>query len=281
MAVSPLRIGGVPEHFNYPWHWLPSQEIHWQDFPGGTGAMLEALHADDLDMAIVLTEGALRDVLMQPDNVLVGTYVSSPLTWGLHVQANAALTAEHDLSSKTFAISRYNSGSHLMAFVYAEQKGWTSQDLRFVVVGNFEGAKAALADGTADIFLWEKFTTQPTVDQGLWRRIDVCPTPWPCFLFVARRQVAEREQARILQLFSSLRAIHLNFPADQRRQYIAQRYGLSLGQVDAWFAETQWDIQPRLSRSSLQYVQDTLLRLDILTKPGELDATYPSFVECS
>ena len=50
-----LRIGGVPEHFNYPWYLtLKNKEytqqginLRWKDFPGGTGDMCKALRSGD------------------------------------------------------------------------------------------------------------------------------------------------------------------------------------------------------------------------------------------
>lgn len=52
-----IRIGGVPEHFNLPWH-LALEEglflkagvsVEWIDFPEGTGAMNKALRAKEID----------------------------------------------------------------------------------------------------------------------------------------------------------------------------------------------------------------------------------------
>ena len=48
-----LRIGGVPEHFNLPWHLALEArrfealgiEVTWRDYPGGSGAMAKALRA--------------------------------------------------------------------------------------------------------------------------------------------------------------------------------------------------------------------------------------------
>jgi len=60
-----IRIGGVPEHFNLPWR-LAIEEgafttlglnVEWIDFPGGTGAIMKALDAGEVDIATPLTEG--------------------------------------------------------------------------------------------------------------------------------------------------------------------------------------------------------------------------------
>ena len=58
-----------------------------------------------------------------------------------------------------------------MAFVQAENLGWDpKEDVQFTVVGNLDGARAALGKGEASAFMWEKFTTKPHVDSGEWRR---------------------------------------------------------------------------------------------------------------
>jgi ABC-type nitrate/sulfonate/bicarbonate transport system substrate-binding protein len=49
--MKTVRIGGVPEHFNYAWYiGLKSNsfkaqgiDLRWVDCPGGTGQMTEAL----------------------------------------------------------------------------------------------------------------------------------------------------------------------------------------------------------------------------------------------
>jgi len=64
-----LRIGSVPEHFNLPWRLaissgsLDTDELRtkWTDFPSGTGEMVRALNADEVDIAILLSEGSAYD----------------------------------------------------------------------------------------------------------------------------------------------------------------------------------------------------------------------------
>ena len=50
-----IRIGGVPEHFNLPWHDVIADARDyastWRDYPGGSGAMIDALASDELDVA--------------------------------------------------------------------------------------------------------------------------------------------------------------------------------------------------------------------------------------
>ena len=55
--------------------------------------------------------------------------------------------------------------------VDAQQRGWQPDRLKFEIVGDLEGARRALAKGSADVFMWEKFTTKHLVDHGEWRRV--------------------------------------------------------------------------------------------------------------
>ncbi|NJL13335.1 MAG: PhnD/SsuA/transferrin family substrate-binding protein [Microscillaceae bacterium] len=179
MAFSPQnwRVGGVPEHFNYPWRLAQenkltaSQEFDftWRDYPGGTGAMALDLAEEKLDLALMLTEGAVAAIAKGLPAKIIGVYVESPLTWGIHTHATAPYNSLDEVRQRTFAISRPNSGSHLMAFVLAQTQQWPLTSLDFEVVGNFEGARQALASGKAQLFMWEKYTTAPIVRTGEWK----------------------------------------------------------------------------------------------------------------
>merc|ERR1719343_799150 len=102
-----------------------------------------------------------------------------------------------DLKGKMFGVSRMLSGSHLMAHVFAHEKGWDlERDAPLNIVGTLQGAREAMAEGKIDAWLWEKFTTKHLVDSGEWDIIGEVPTPWPCFLFVAsEKAIAERGDA--------------------------------------------------------------------------------------
>ena len=93
-AKRPLRVGGVPEHFNTPWHTAAANgrfqreagvAVEWVEFPGGTGAMTKALRDESIDVAILLTEGIVADLHRGNPSKIVGTYVGTPLTGGVHV----------------------------------------------------------------------------------------------------------------------------------------------------------------------------------------------------
>ena len=195
-----LRVGGVPEYFTLPWHVArenrafadQSVNILWKDYPGGTGAMMQDLREEKLDVAVALTEGVVAEIVNRQSCQIVQYFVTSPLTWGIHVAAPTSFQRVDDLRNHPFAISRPGSGSHLMTYVLAQQHGWPTDRLRFREVGNLAGAREALAAETAAGFLWEKLTTQPWVDNGEFRRVGTIDTPWPCFVVAARPSVARR-----------------------------------------------------------------------------------------
>ncbi|HET7131014.1 MAG TPA: ABC transporter substrate-binding protein, partial [Gammaproteobacteria bacterium] len=188
--MTVLRIGGVPEHFNLPWHRALEAaasggvQAQWQDFPDGSGAMAEALSEQRLDAAMLLTEGAVAGIARGGNFKIVSLYTESPLLWGIHVPASSRFRAVADIAGARYAISRRGSGSHLMAFVHARERGWPL-DLELVLVRNLEGAVEAFATGTADVFFWEKFMTKPLVDDGRFRRVGDFTAPWHAFVVCA------------------------------------------------------------------------------------------------
>lgn len=279
-----LKIGGVPEHFNLPWYLtLRNKEyqaeginLRWQDFFGGTGQMCKALREKEIDMAVILTEGIVRDIVNGNRCKIVQIFVSSPLIWGIHVAANSSYHKIEDLKGTAAAISRYGSGSHLMAYVNAERLGWDAEtDLRFEVIKNLNGALENLPNGIGDYFMWEKFTTKPYVDKGIFRLVDQCPTPWPCFVIAVRDEVLENEAdavKKILQIINNTTLEFKQIPSIDHT--IANRYQQQLDDVREWLSLTEWS-QKNLVSNTLNKVQDNLLKLDLIkTKLPEENILY-------
>lgn len=244
-----LRIGGVPEHFNLPWKLAVADrafsssgvDVEFIEHPGGTGAMTAALRAGELDAALLLTEGAVLDILTGGDNRLVSVYVESPLVWGIHVSAAGQINDVADIAGRRFAISRYGSGSHLIAIVDAAERGFDSQSMSFVVVNTIDGARAALAAGSADVFLWERHMTQPLVDAGEFRRVGERVVPWPAFVVSARREYLSHNAAALrccLDIVANY-ATRLKHGADSA-ELISKTYAIDLADASAWLADVRW-----------------------------------------
>ena len=148
-TMKTVRIGGVPEHFNLAWYLTLKSgaykkegiNLRWKDYFGGTGEMCKALRSKDIDMAVILTEGITKDIIAGNPCKIVQVYIQSPLIWGIHVASNSNYHSVEDLKGNAAAISRYGSGSHLMAYVHAEQENWNlNTDLKFEVIKNLNGA---------------------------------------------------------------------------------------------------------------------------------------------
>lgn len=279
-------IGGVPEHFNTPWYQAVEggdftgrpYEVTWRDFPDGTGAMCEALREREIHVAVLLADGVVTDILYGNPARIVGTYVETPLQWGIHVHADSLLERPEELAGQRFAISRRGSGSHLMAFVEAHMRGWLDEHgMEFVTVGGLEGARAALASGEAEGFMWERLMTRSLVEHGEWRRLGVRPSPWPAFLIAAHPSVIEEHPRWLLEILATVqrRCFELKTDLDASQTYIGLRFDLDAGATREWLEETEWRCSPEVSSRQLREVVDTLKRVGVIARhanPEELVA---------
>ena len=76
----------------------------------------KALNDGSTDIAVLLTEGIVKDIATGGSSKIVGIYVQSPLCWGIHTGAQQEdITDVASLKGKVWAVSRMTSGSHLMA----------------------------------------------------------------------------------------------------------------------------------------------------------------------
>ena len=274
-----LRIGGVPEHFNLPWH-LAFQgrklaplgiDVSWRDYAGGSGAMAKALRDGELDAAVMLTEGAVAAVSAGVSLEIASLFTSSPLVWGIHVPAASRFWSIAELAEARYAISRRGSGSHLMAFVHARAQGWPVSGLRLLVVGSLEGAVAAFAAGTADVFFWEKFMTKPLVSAGKFRRLGEFTAPWPAFVVCVSGAVGAEERAALDRVL----AVVLDEARELRSrqgaaELVAARYGLTAADARDWLAATQWSAHAGVAPSDIAPACSALGALGVL--PRVVDA---------
>ncbi|GAB4186404.1 MAG: substrate-binding domain-containing protein [Wenzhouxiangellaceae bacterium] len=272
--LDTIRLGGVPEHFNAPWLQAIDEqalsaigiELQWRDCPGGTGEMMQLLNEGQLDLVLALSEGAVAAIANGAPARLLQWYVRSPLLWGIHVAASATESELTDLARSRYAISRPGSGSHLMAAVLAQQQGWPLPTPReLITVGNLPGAITALTQAEADVFLWERFTTQPLVDRGLLRRVGVCPTPWPAFSLVMRQSLPAVTEAACLRLAGWIVAAVQDFRQRENVvELIAERYALAPDQVEEWLGLTEWATDQSMESATLESLIDTLMELQLI-----------------
>ncbi|MGB5500275.1 MAG: substrate-binding domain-containing protein [Maribacter sp.] len=277
--MKKVKIIGVPEHFNLPWHLAIEEsafeergiDLQWTDIPEGTGRMCQMLENGETDLAIILTEGLVKSITEGNPTKIVQEYIASPLLWGIHVGAKSEYRSIPELKTTKAAISRFGSGSHLMAYVNAQNEGWNSGKLQFEVINNLDGAVEALTKGNADYFMWEHFTTKPLVDKGIFRRLGDCPTPWPCFVIAATAKFLKGNTSvlkHILEVINLYTTEFKQIPSIDRT--LANRYEQQLEDIQEWLSLTRWS-QSQIDSQTLEKVQDTLINLKLIDKKLDHD----------
>lgn len=274
--MKTIKIAGVPEHFNLPWHLCIENgefeahdiDLKWIDVPEGTGKLCQMLRNGETDIAVILTEGIIKDIVSGNPSKIVQVYVQSPLIWGIHVGAASNYKTLSDLKGTKAAISRIGSGSQLMAYVNAHNQGWKTENLQFEIVNTIDGAVEALTAGTADYFMWERFMTKPLVDKGIFRRIADCPTPWPCFVIAVRNEILETQPETIktiLEIINQTTEEFKDIPSIDKT--LSSRYNQKIEDIQEWLSLTEWS-QKTLDDKTLNNVQNQLLELSIIDKKG-------------
>ncbi len=235
-----MRIGGIPEPFNFAWKLAIERGllkgVTWSDWPGGSGAVCEAIHKADLDAGIVLTEAAVWYPNQNEAFTVVMPFTLSPLHWGIYAPSVAQ---PKDFFASKIAVSRLGSGSHLMVRVYAGQKGRDPKNMIFLPKGSFYAMYEAVMSGEADFFLWEKWYTRSFAGFGDLEEIDDFAAEWPSFVAVARQGfVAQLEAAVkvVMDLISSLQV------SGQLESVIIERFGFSSAAAKAWLGENRWNL---------------------------------------
>ena len=268
-----IRVGGVPEHFNLPWHLANENglfqdmdiELEWIVYDGGTGAMTKALRENDTDLCILLTEGIVADIINGNPSSIVSKYIETPLLWGIHTGAQNNLNAHEDIYQKKYAISRIGSGSHLMAKVDAFYNQVELNEDQFSIIKNLDGALASLSKLETDVFYWEKFTTKPYVDKGILKRIGEYPTPWPCFVIAATDAILNKNISLVKDTLSVIYQMNRDFMANPgAATMVSERYQQKEEDVVEWFGSTMWSTDNQIAESTIEKVIFTLQNAGVL-----------------
>ena len=275
-----VRVGGVPEHFNLAWHLAIEKgtfkknniNIEWIDVPGGTGAMCTALRNGDLDIAIALTEGIIKDITLGNPSKVMQFYVNSPLRWGIFVNAKSSTTKIEEMAGLKYAISRYGSGSHLMAYVNASNNNFEIAPEDFVLVKDLDGARKALAEDSAQLFLWEKFTTSPFVENGEFRMIGECNTPWPCFVIAASNSFIEAQEETLQLILKIINESCIELKNNPNApELIVQRYDITKKDAVNWFKELEYAYHSEMAEAELRLILWRLKKFGIIDAIPELN----------
>lgn len=275
-------MGGVPEHFNLPI--ILAKEygmfkdlnitLDWQYYPAGTGAMTKAIADNELDVAVVLTEGAVSAIINGLQAKIIKQYISSPLIWGIHTGNQSGLNNIGDCEGKKYAISRFGSGSHLMALIDAEIRGKQISKENFVLIENLNGALPSLDANLSEVFFWEKYTTKPYVENGQLRRIGEFVTPWSCFQIIASNSFINKhidilEKINHVINFSSKQFMKANNSIEE----VSQRFNIQLQDAYNWFYSTEWSTDQQVSEKMLENVMVSLKKINSIShevNPKEL-----------
>lgn len=280
MTLPVFKVGGVPEHFNLPWHLAIEEgrfrekgfDVEWVDCAGGTGQMTRELEQGSLDLAVLVTEGIVSKILNGAKERILQFFVETPLRWGIHVASDAPFEEVEDLRGKRFGITRYGSGSELMVRINAQRMGWSPDELQWVLIGDMEGARKALRNGNADAYLCEQFTTQFLVDQGEFKRLDVCEAPWPAFSIAVRDDLLQSHPKMLRKLLEGIDESNKAFmERHDATNLVADRYELELEAAEEWFHSTRWATSSNTDPKVLDEVQSTLSQLGIV--PGTMDSS--------
>ncbi|KOS18411.1 hypothetical protein ESCO_000680 [Escovopsis weberi] len=247
--MTPLRIGFVPEHFSAPLHFAVKHfglQAELVPFPSGTGHMITAIRAGEIDVGIGLTEAwisGLGKEGVEGDGGyrLVGTYVESPLCWAISTGAQREdIQSVEDLRGSKLGVSRIGSGSYVMGFVLADQHAWPSPAFSSVVpLDTFERLRAGVNARAADFFMWEHFTSSRFYERGEIKRVGEIYTPWSSWKIVASTRLAPRGEpldARVRDLFARLDegVAHFGAHPDEAVEWIAQNLEYSREDAREW-----------------------------------------------
>jgi len=269
-----IKVGGVPEHFNYPWHLAIEKKkfeqaginLEWKDYYGGTGELSDALKNKEIDIALMLTEGVVKEIIEGSNFKILQKYIASPLIWGIHVAANSTYNNLEDLKGTTAAISRFGSGSHLLAYINAKNQGWETDKLSFEVVNDLNGAIKALPENDAQYFMWEHFTTKPLVDEGIFRRVGDCPSPWPCFVIASTDSYIKDNSEAISTTLNIINSVTKKFKKiEGLPKVLAEKYQQKEKDVQLWLGKTEW-AQHQIEEKTILKTQQELLNLNLVEK---------------
>ncbi len=272
--MKTIRIAGVPEHFNLPWQLLIENrdflknniDLQWTNVPEGTGRLCQMLRDAETDVAVILTEGIVKDILAGNPSKIVQIYVGTPLLWGIHVAAKSDFNLLSELENRKVAISRLGSGSHLMANVNAKNLGWQTPE--FEIVHTIDGAVDALSSEKADYFMWERFMTKPLVDNGVFRRIAECPTPWPSFVIAVRDELLQKDPESVKTLLETINKKTSVFKDCKHIDLIlATRFNQKPEDIREWLSLTEWS-QEIPDETMLNKIQNQLVELSVIDKKG-------------
>lgn len=283
-----LRIGGVPEHFNLPWELALERhafahtgiDLDWSFYAGGTGAMTNALKRGDLDMAILLTEGFISAVHQGLEAHIVKVYIDSPLLWGIHTAADTNIQSINDDRAYNYAISRFGSGSHLMAMIHAHQRNAAIDENHWKIVNSLHGAVDSLVAHESDLFYWEPFMTRPFVHSGQLRKVGDFRAPWSSFLIVATdAAIAEKGDAMRAVLHTMNDFCRSFIKEESTLSHLTRRFAMNEAEAAQWLRDTEWNYDFTADLELLVNARNALTRIGACDKSLRVEHLCADWIE--
>jgi|694.fasta_scaffold02231_14 sulfonate transport system substrate-binding protein len=275
-----LRVGGVPEHFNLPWQLAAERDIFttedidlaWTVYAGGTGAMTKALNNGELDLAVLLTEGFIAAADQGLKAHIAKVYIESPLVWGIYSGRKSNIGNVQNGMSGKYAISRFGSGSHLMAMIHANQNNHALETDQFLVVNSLHGAVDSLVKNETQIFFWEKFMTRPHVKSGELSLIGEFSAPWSSFLIICSDHVLKQKADLVQKLLTVMNAECISFKQDNSSViHLKKKFDMTMTEARHWLRDTQWNYDYKVEKQSLENAKSALFSVNMCSKNLKVD----------
>ena len=155
-------------------------------------------------------------------------------------------------------------------------------DLAIVLTESFLKDKVDGNSGNkSKAFLWEKYTTKPLVDKGLFKRVGEIPTPWPCFVIVASEQMLKEKRELLLSIQKEIYRINSTLMENKQSFVlpISEAYQIEESDVSEWLTQTNWATDGTVPNEDVTTTLDALMSLGLIdnklaTEVGLLGNTY-------
>lgn len=192
--------------------------------------------------------------------------------------ARTEIQSVDSLNGARIGVSRIGSGSYVMGYVLADERGWllptagvgtnseqASPYSEFVVLNTFENLRRAVNSGEADFFMWEHFTSKRYYDSGEIRKVGEIYTPWSSWKIVASTSLIRAGgeggaslDPRVEDLLDKLNLgiKHFNENKDEAVKYISTELDYSEDDAREWlktvrFPERTQGVDPNVISSTV------------------------------
>jgi hypothetical protein len=250
-----LRVAYIPEHFSTPLFLAIEEkffdfEIKLVPVIEGSGRLINLLNADEVDIAIGLTEAFIADIGKNESTTykIIDTFVKSALCWAISTGAKRDINTAEELRGKRIGVSRIGSGSYVMSYVLGlELKFPPPFYEKFPILSNFKNLRDSvnLVEGVepSDAFMWEYFTSKKYYDNHEIKQIGEIYTPWPSWVITANKKLLENDQDIVDGFLSGLKKGIEVFKSDHARdiKFISENLDYSKEDATLWMKTVEFN----------------------------------------